>query len=223
MKRRQRTLNQARMRRKLWPTAERMTLHQREIARFVHAQMETHFWQDTDVEYEVVVTRGFTELRPSAYTAVAGERPLNYRVSPADKSNMSKYLFGGFNRCLYPVQKFQSDAERRLAVILEHETLKWFKPAKGQFQIYYKMGAEHPEYQPDFVAETADRILMLEAKASNQMSDPEVLAKREAAIQWCKYASDHARGHAGKPWIYLLIPHDVIAENMTLEGLARRY
>jgi type III restriction enzyme len=157
--------------------------------------MQKHFWQDTGVDYDVVVTRGFTTLRPSAYTAAVDGQPLDFRTSPADKSNMSKYLFNGFRRCLYPVQKFQSDAERKLAVILEREALKWFKPAKGQFQIYYKSGADTPEYQPDFVAETKDRIFMLEPKASNQMTDPEVLAKRDVAITWCKQASDHARGH----------------------------
>jgi type III restriction enzyme len=200
-----------------------LRLHQGEIARFVHVQMQKHFWQDTDVDYEVVVTRGFTALRPSAYTAAVNEKPLDFRTSPADKSNMSKYLFGGFARCLYPVQKFQSDAERKLAGILEREALKWFKPAKGQFQIYYKSGADTPEYQPDFVAETNGRIFMLEPKASNQMTDPDVLAKRDVAMTWCKQASDHARGHGGKPWTYVLIPHDAIAENMTLEGLAKRH
>lgn len=200
-----------------------LRLHQREIARFVHAQMQKHFWQDTDVDYEVVVTRGFTALRPSAYTAPAGEQPLDFRTSPADKSNMSKYLFGSFRRCLYPVQKFQSDAERKLAVILEREALKWFKPAKGQFQIYYKWDADNPEYQPDFVAETRDRIFMLEPKAANQMNDGEVLAKRDAAVRWCEQASEYARSHGSKPWTYVLIPHDAIAENMTLRGLAQRY
>ncbi|MBS4082866.1 MAG: DEAD/DEAH box helicase family protein [Rhizobiales bacterium] len=198
-----------------------LRLHQKEIARFVHAQMQKHFWQATDVDYEVVVTRGFTALRPSAYTAAAGEQPLDFRKSPADKSNMSKYIFGGFAKCLYPVQKFQSDAERKLAVILEREALKWFKPAKGQFQIYYKWGADNPEYQPDFVAETKDRIFMLEPKAANQMTDGEVLAKRDAALRWCQQASNHARNHGGKPWTYVLIPHDTIAENMTLDGLAK--
>lgn len=200
-----------------------LRLHQREIARLVHAQMQKHFWQDTDVDYEVVVTRGFTALKPSAYTAAAGEQPLDFRTPPADKSNMSKYLFGGFSRCLYPVQKFQSDSERKLAVILEREALKWFKPAKGQFQIYYKWGADNPEYQPDFVAETRDRIFMLEPKASNQMADGEVLAKKEVAVRWCQQASAHARSFGGKAWTYVLIPHDVIAANMTLEGLAKQY
>jgi type III restriction enzyme len=107
---------------------------------------------------------------------------------------MAKYLFGGFERCLYPLQKFQSDPERKLAVILERESLKWFKPAKGQFQIYYKRGAEHPEYQPDFVAETEKLIYMLEPKAANQMTDAEVIAKRDAAVKWCQHASRQALG-----------------------------
>jgi type III restriction enzyme len=108
-------------------------------------------------------------------------------------------------------------------VILEREALKWFKPAKGQFQIYYKWGADNPEYQPDFVAETKDRIFMLEPKAANQMNDGEVLAKRDVAEQWCRHASDHAASHGGKPWTYVLIPHDAIAENMTLDGLAKQH
>lgn len=203
-------------------TRKVLRLHQRDITRFVHAQMQKHYWEEA-VDYEVVISKGFTELKPSAYTASASEPPLNYRVPPADKSNMAKYLFGGFQRCLYPVQKFQSDPERRMAVILERESLKWFKPAKGQFQIYYKWGAEHPEYQPDFVAETAKYIYMLEPKASNQMTDPEVLAKRDAAVQWCEHASHYALSYEGKSWKYLLIPHLAISDNMTLEGLALQF
>lgn len=199
-----------------------LRMHQREIARYIHAQMQEHFWEEA-VDYEVVISKGFTELKPSAYTASATEPPLDYRVAPPNKSNMAKYLFGGFERCLYPLQKFQSDPERKLAVILERESLKWFKPAKGQFQIYYKRGAEHPEYQPDFVAETGKLIYMLEPKAANQMTDAEVIAKRDAAVKWCKQASQHALTYGGKPWKYLLIPHVAIASNMTLEGLALQF
>lgn len=136
---------------------------------------------------------------------------------------MARYLFDGFQRCLDHVQKFHSDAERRLAVILDRDTSKWFKPAKGQFQIFYKNGADHPEYQPDFVAEIDDTIYMLESKARNQMKSIEVMAKKEAAMQWCQHASAHAASYGGKPWCYLLIPHDEIAENMTLAGLAARF
>ncbi|HYV50106.1 MAG TPA: hypothetical protein VFA20_34860, partial [Myxococcaceae bacterium] len=51
----------------------------------------------------------------------------------------------------------------------------------------------------------------------------EVQAKRDAAMEWCGYASDHAATYNGKPWRYVLIPHDEIAENMTLSGLVERY
>ena len=196
--------------------------HQREIARFVHAQMQEHYWENA-IGYEVKISKGFTELKESAYTHTAEQPLADYRVSPSDKSNMAKYLFGGFRKCLYPVQKFQSDPERKLAVILEREAEKWFKPAKGQFQIYYKQGADHPEYQPDFVAETTDCIYMLEPKAKNEMEDPVVLAKRDVAVTWCKQASDHAATCGGKSWKYALIPHDAIAENMTLKGLAGQF
>ncbi len=195
--------------------------HQKEIAAFIHAQMQDHYWEDEEVEYEVVINKGFTELKSSAYTAAAAEDPIDFKVSPKDKSNMAKYLFGGFKRCLYPVQKFDAEGERILAVILDREAEKWFKPAKGQFQIFYKLGADHPEYQPDFVAETADAIYMLEPKARNKMEDPEVLAKKDAAESWCENSSDHAAKHGGKPWIYRLIPHDTIAENMSIEMLGK--
>jgi type III restriction enzyme len=192
--------------------------HQKDIAAFIHAQMHKHYREEA-TGYEAKISRGFTELRPSAFTATANEQPLDFRVSPAERSNMAKYLFGGFSKCLYPVQKFHSEAERRLAVILEREALKWFKPAKGQFQIYYRQGADHSEYQPDFVAETADTIYMLEPKARNEMEDLVVLAKRDVAVTWCRYATDFALKHGGKPWKYALIPHDKIADNLTLRGI----
>ena len=192
--------------------------HQKEIARFIHGQMQKHYREEIS-GYEVKVSKGFTELKPSAFTVNYGQKNLDYRVSPADKSNMAKYLFGGFSKCLYAVQKFHSESERLLSVILEREAIKWFKPAKSQFQIYYKSGADHPEYQPDFVAETATAIYMLEPKAKKDMEDPNVIAKMEAATRWCERASDHNAKHDGKPWRYALISHEKIKENMTIEGL----
>lgn len=199
-----------------------LALHQREIARAVHVQMQDHFWADSTVEYHHEVRQGFTELRESAFTTFQ-EKALNYRVAPADKSNMARYLFGGFSKCLSTVTKFHSDAERKLAVILEREALKWLRPAKGQFQIFYRSGHDHLEYQPDFVAETEDRILMLEPKMATQMLDTDVLAKRDVAVQWCGWATEHAKTYGGKPWQYALIPHDAIAENMTLDFLLGQF
>lgn len=68
-----------------------------------------------------------------------------------------------------------------------------------------------------------DCVYMLEAKARNDMHDVEVQAKKDAAVQWCGHATRHTMSSGGKPWKYLLIPHDVITENMTLTGLASQF
>lgn len=165
------------------------------------------------------VTHGFVALKESAFTAPA-DRPIeNFRTPPADKSKIAQIVYGGFARCLYATQKFQSDAERRLAVILDREADKWFKPAGGQFQIYYLDGHDHKEYVPDFVAETASQIYLIEVKAENEMDDATVLAKKKAAETWCRHASDHTLANGVKPWGYAVIAHSMIADNMTLERL----
>lgn len=196
--------------------------YQKDIAKFVHVQMQGHYFEEA-TGYEVKISRGFTELKPSAYTQSVSEEPADYRVSPDDKVSMAKYLFGGFGRCLYTVQKFDSDAERKLAMILERDALKWFKPARGQFQLFYRQGGDLQEYQPDFVAETVDTIYMLEPKRRTELNEPVVLAKKDVAVQWCANASAYMASCGGKPWSYLLIPHDVIAGNMTLSGLADQF
>ena len=199
-------------------TRQVLQFNQRALAAFVHAQMQEHYWERVE-GYEVTVSHGFTALKPSAYTAGASEAAQDYRVEPRDKTKIGQLLFGGFGRCLYRLQKFGSDTERRFAVILEREARRWFKPAKGQFQIFYRLGSSHQQYVPDFVAETENELLMVETKARNELTTAEVEAKRKAAEEWCLHASAHAATYGGKPWRYALVPHDTVAENMTLARL----
>ena len=194
--------------------------NRRLIAREIHAQMTAHFWEKA-THYEAHVSRGFTALKPCHYTASANEPVHSVRETVQDVSRIKQMLFGGFKKCLYPLQKFDSDTERRFAVILERDAQKWFKPAKGQFQIYYKQGADQKEYIPDFVVEGDDFILMAETKSRADMQSPEVLAKAEAAAAWCKQAADYAAQHGGKPWKYLLIAHDEVDEAKRLEDFLR--
>jgi type III restriction enzyme len=198
-----------------------LQFYHRQLAEFIHAQMQAHHWEKA-AGYDVVVSKGFTALKPPAATAV-DEAAHNFRHPVVDKSKIGQMLFGGFKNCLYQLQKFDSDTERVLSVVLDAEALRWFRPSRGQFQIHYRWGSDHREYQPDFVAETKDTIYMLEPKARKDLEDGEVLAKKDAAIQWCQHASDHNAKHGAKPWKYLLIPHDAIAENVDIKGLAAQY
>jgi type III restriction enzyme len=98
--------------------------------------------------------------------------------------------------------------------------IKWFKPGKGVFQIRY---SNDSDYEPDFVVETATEKLLCEPKGADRMQDAVVLAKARAAAAWCKHATEHENANQGKPWRYLLIPHDAIADNMSLDGLAKQF
>ena len=196
--------------------------YQRPLCESIYSQMLSHHWEKV-AGYEVEVRKGFCALKQCACTATAENPIRNFRDTVIEKSRISQLVFGGFERCLYPVQKFQSDTERKLAIILDRESLKWFKPALGQFQIFYKSGLDHKEYQPDFASELADAFYLLEAKAGGRTSEADVLAKRDAAVQWCKHATQHVLKFGGKPWHYLLIPHESVTDNMTIDGLVSAF
>ncbi len=182
--------------------------------------MSEHTWEVHE-GLEPRVTPGYRTLQAQAFQAPAGEPIRNFRDPVAVKQDIPKMVFGGFKRCLFPIQKFSSDAERVLAVILENERedLKWVKPARGQFQIHYRYQREEHQYEPDFVVETATDKFLLEPKMASQVEDPKVQAKAEAARCWCEAANRHAASNGGKTWKYVLIPHEIVVTNMSLDGL----
>lgn len=188
--------------------------HRASLVQAVHRQMQDHR-EEAGGEYEVRVARGFTTLRANHFTIPAGESVRDFREPVGERSLIRGMLFGGFRRCLYPAVKFDSDSERRLAVVLENDPAvrKWFRPSREDFRIQYASGQE---YVPDFAAEADDACYLLEPKASDETDDAVVLAKAKAAALWCERATEHA---GGKPWRYLLIPHDAIDETKTLAGL----
>ncbi len=197
-----------------------LRVHRREIGRALHVQMQPHYRTD-EVVYETRVNAGFTEIRGTAFNGTGSE--LDFRVEPADKTKIASAWFGGFRRCLQAAAKFQSDTERRLAVMLDRDAMRWFRPAREQFQITYRLAGEEHLYVPDFVAELADRIAMIETKARGEMDDPDVLAKQAAAVAWCGRASAYAIEKGSKGWVYALIPHDAVAENWTAGQLIERW
>jgi len=196
--------------------------YQKAIAVNIHAQMHEpgHYWEDVE-GYKTVISAGFTPLKAGAYSASVVDTVLDLRSEPRDKTKIAQLLYGGCARCLYRTQRFQSDTERRLAIIVDRDSLRWFKPLRDQFLIEYRNLNVLSQYVPDFVAEAADVIWMLESKARKDLETTEVAAKRAAAEEWCQHASKHAATYGGKPWKYALIPHDVVDENMDLAFLVR--
>ena len=187
--------------------------HQQALANIIHAQMEAHY-EEKATEYDVKVSRGFQTLRDYNYSMLSNEEARNFRQPVEERRLIRGMLFTGFQKCLYRDVKFHSDTERRFTVILENDptVVKWFKPPKGLFCIFY---AGDDEYVPDFAVETKTACYLCEPKASTEMDDETVQKKAKAAVAWCKHATEHG----GKPWKYLLIPHDKVDDTKTLAGL----
>jgi len=197
-----------------------LSYHQKALVSEVHRQMLEHF-DEGAVEFDVTVTRGFVEL-PRCELASTEAQPRDFRAPLEDRSKIRQLTFAGFAKSLYPVEKFDSDPERRFAVVLEKDeaVLKWLRPRRRVIEIDLPGGEG---YVPDFVAETADRKYLCEIKDETELEDPVVLLKAEAGALWCARASGHAAEHGGKPWQYLLIPGSAVAENRDLAGLASLY
>jgi type III restriction enzyme len=198
--------------------------HGRHLADFIFAQMMNHYRETLlgEDDYEVTVTRGFMLLQAQPMNVPAGQRVRDFKQAVAPLSDTRKHVFGGFSKCCYTLQKFDTDPERRLAVVVEADpsTEKWIKPGRNQFRIDYRSGEA---YEPDFVVETKTNMLICEVKAQNELDDASVKAKAAAATKWCKTATEHAPGGGTKPWVYLLIPDDQIRANSTLDGLVAKY
>ena len=196
--------------------------HGRQLADFIFAQMMNHYRETLlrEDDYGVTVTRGFVLLQAQPMNVAQGQRVRNFKQAVAPLSDTRKQVFGGFKKCCYPLQKFDTDPERRFSVTIDGDVNveKWLKPGRNQFRIDYRSGES---YEPDFVVETTSRVLICEVKARNELDDLTVKAKAAAATKWCKTATQYAGG--AKPWMYLLIPDDQITGNTTLDGLAAKF
>lgn len=194
--------------------------HNRQLVETIYSQMQQQYFEEATA-YEVKVTKGFRTLHSTNVLTAADESIRHFREPVDEKRYIRGMLFGGFTKCLYPSQKFDSDTERRFSMILEddRDVLKWFKPGRNVFSIHYRSGIEEGDYEPDFVVETPTAKYLCEPKAKDSLTDAVVVAKAEAAAGWCRHASEVS----DKPWVYLLIPHDAVIGSSTLAGLAATY
>jgi type III restriction enzyme len=176
---------------------------------------EPEHFEEKATSYHVKIAPGLRPLRPGTFSIPAHEQPRHFRANVDEKLLIRGMIFTGFKKCLYQAQRFDSDPERRFAILLEDDpdVLKWIKPSKKELELYYE---NDKVYEPDFIVETKTGKYLCEPKRASEMTDRTVLAKAHAAATWCRQATDATKD----PWSYLLIPHDQITAAMTLRGLA---
>lgn len=185
-----------------------LAYHGHRIADMVYLQMAAHP-ASFSAEFEATVTQAHSFLRASTFSLAAGNQPVPFRQPVDSKKDIRGMVFTGFKKCLRDREQFQSDPERRFAVLLEDtpEVLRWSKLAKDQ--IYMRLPDDR-SYLPDFVVETTDAKWLVEVKAANEVGDADVQMKAKVAVLWCQRAADYELAHSGKAWSYALIPDNGI-------------
>jgi len=164
----------------------------------------------------------YSLILPWNYSKEKDDEILNFRETVSPKLLLSK-VFNGFSKSCHDKYKFDSIPEKRFSEIIENsdDVIKWLRPASKQFNIWYNNNSDR--YIPDFVAETSDTIYLIEIKAENELEDKVVKLKEQAAINYCRNASEINKERKEKNWKYVLIPHDKTDTNMTFKKLVTEF
>lgn len=135
---------------------------------------------------------------------------------------ISNNLFGGIIKGVFPEAKFDSKPELIFARIIENDpdVINWLRPNPLQFKIYYN---RNQRYEPDFVVETDEVIYLVEVKGEDRINDPNVLSKKERAIQYCKICTEWGMSNGYKQWKYLFVPSGQINMSSSFRNLANRF
>lgn len=181
----------------------------------IYASKEEHTEFIYNVQQDLIVFGSFAKTK---LKHVDGK--LGYKKEVADKKNIKNYLFEGYRKSYYPVNSFDSDDERRFAVVLEddEDVVRFIKPPLSQLGLFYRAGKQ---YNPDFLVETKNCKYMVEVKAANQVNNEDVQEKARAGVKWCECASKVDAD--GKEWKYRLVSGEDIIIGNTLKyilGLA---
>jgi type III restriction enzyme len=196
--------------------------HKKEIGQYIYTQMMEHFYCEAP-RYENPVVRPFTKIEEHNFSKYTQDKMFDYRETITPTNAIPSKVFAGFAKACHNLYKFASKTEKDFAIILEQDSavLKWLRPAVGQFHIYWDHNSRR--YTPDFVAETARAIYMVETKKEGDIDTPQVQEKSRAALLFCVNATDFTTRNGGKPWKYILIPHDDVKVNMSFDTLATTY
>ncbi|XZH18301.1 DEAD/DEAH box helicase family protein [Clostridium perfringens] len=193
-------------------------MNKRDISNKIHKQMmsKEHFY----------FSRGFINEKVVDVTRNNLATKYNYSVKKSfyeePEGNISNNLFIGIKKGVFDIAKFDSRPELIFARVIERDddVKNWLRPNPNEFKIYYNGGRK---YEPDFVVETLNNIYLVEVKGEDKLKDPDVIAKKERGIQYCKIATEWGKANGYKEWQYLFIPSQQIYESSSFENLAERF
>ena len=172
-----------------WATAaNRIVSEIEKVAKAARTQVQTSF--------DVRMTKPFGArlARPETTT------DLRHKLAVSERNKLG---YEGWRRSLYPQVWFDSDPERRVALILDttNEIEWWVRLHGDDISITWN---DTRSYEPDFLAKTEDGTWwVIEVKADSELQSEAVQAKATAAKEWANRISmsDAVEGK----WRYLLV------------------
>ena len=196
--------------------------NKKEIGRYIYSQLMQHFYFEAP-SYEKSIAKPFTRIEEHNISKYTKDSIHHFTETIIPTNAIPNKVFSGFKKACHNLYKFDSKTEKDFAVILEQDkaVLKWLRPAPNQFHIYWKHSSR--QYNPDFVVETKDAIYLIETKKEMDIESADVQEKAQAALEYCKYATDFTILNRGKPWKYVLIPHNAVMVNMSFSTLVMNY
>ncbi|HHT9111395.1 MAG TPA: DEAD/DEAH box helicase [Candidatus Brocadiaceae bacterium] len=194
--------------------------NKKEIGSYIYSQLMQHFYFEAP-GYEKPMVKPFTRIEEHNFSKYTKDSIHHFTETITPTNAIPNKVFSGFRKACHNLYKFDSKTEKDFAIILEQDraVLKWLRPASNQFHIYWKHNSK--QYTPDFVVETRDALYLIETKKEMDIESTDVQEKALAALEYCKYATDFTIPNGGKPWKYVLIPHNAVMVNMSFETLIR--
>ena len=191
-------------------------MNKKDIADKIHSQLMQHFYcEESFLEEKVSLVQPYNLEQAYNYSTAS-------RFFDSYDKDIQSVVFTGIKKGVFEEAKFDSKPELILARIMEQDqsVQKWLRPAKKEFNLQYN-GGKH--YEPDFVAETSSCIYLIEVKGEDKQDTPDVIAKKNRAVRYCKTVSEWSTAHKGKPWKHLFIPSMQISPSASFTRLAKTY
>jgi len=195
----------------------------RQIAEEIYLQILEHKEYLSDGYLESGVRQPKATLEEHRFQEISGEKRVTLE-SQVDRFPRDK-IYTGFKKACHLAYRFDSSDEGRLAYLLDKDEIvqDWLRPAPNQFEGLFwrdKTGDSQHRYEPDFVVELEDEIVMVEVKPAKEIDAPETQEKKKTAEKYCELVTNHI-GNYGivKPWRYVIIPTEKITLSATVSGL----
>lgn len=187
-----------------------LKMHRRYIFEDIKSQIQQKINETIKVSYKME-TSGYFDFH-SYFATISKENGIKDKNDISDEE-ITRAIFKGYEKSLFPENKFHSKQEKWFADILDKESAvkNWIKNPNSQIAIRFRFG----HYNPDFLIETKEACYVVEIKSSGEITDTVVLEKAKEAKSWVSALSKVT----GKDWQYKLISHDKVVRTDSFKGI----